>query len=59
MNTFAKFLGFLGGAVLGLLAVAILMEMNGLEKGPFPGLAGLIVGSIGWKVIGKAMEKKE
>jgi hypothetical protein len=59
MKTFAKLLGFLGGAVLGLLAVAILMEINRLEKGPFPGLAGLIVGSVGWKIVGKAMDKKE
>lgn len=59
MKVIAKILGFLGGAVIGVLIAAILLEMNRIEKGPIPGLAGMILGAICWKIVGRAVEKKE
>ena len=59
MKTVAKLLGFLGGTFLGTLISAILLEMNRMEKGPIPGLVGMLLGAICWKIVGRAMEKKE
>ena len=59
MKTVAKLLGFLGGTFSGVLISAILMEMNRMEKGPIPGLVGMLLGAICWKIVGRAMEKKE
>lgn len=59
MKTVAKLLGFLGGAFLGVLIGAIFMEMNRMEKGPIPGIVGMLLGAICWKIVAKAMEKKE
>jgi hypothetical protein len=59
MKTVAKLLGFLGGAFVGVLIAAIFMEMTRMDKGPIPGLVGLILGAICWKVVARAIERKE
>ena len=59
MKTVAKLLGFLGGACVGVLIAAIFREMNRMDKGPIPGLVGLILGAICWKVVARAIERKE
>jgi hypothetical protein len=59
MKTVAKLLGFLGGAFVGVVIAAIIMEMNRMDKGPIPGLVGMILGAICWKIVARAIERKE
>ena len=59
MKILAKTIGFIGGAFIGTLVTAILLEMNRMDRGPIPGLAGLALGALCWKLIDKSMESKE
>jgi hypothetical protein len=59
MKILAKTIGFISGAFVGVLVTAILLEMNRIDRGPIPGLAGLALGALCWKLIGKSMEPKE
>jgi hypothetical protein len=59
MKILAKIISFIGGAFVGTLVAAILLEMNRIDRGPIPGLAGLALGALCWKLIDKTMESKE
>jgi ABC-type enterobactin transport system permease subunit len=59
MKSLPKLLGFLGGAFMGVLIAAIFMEMNRMDKGPIPGLVGMILGAICWKIVAWAIDRKE
>ncbi len=59
MKTLAKIVGFIGGAFIGVVVAALLLELNRVNKGPIPGLAGLLLGAIFWKLIDKWMDSKK
>ena len=59
MKTLAKIVGFIGGAFIGVVVAALLLEFNRMNKGTIPGLAGLLLGAIFWKLIDKWMDSKK
>ncbi len=59
MKMLAKIAGFICGAFIGVVVAAILLELNRMNKGPIPGIAGLLLGAIFWKLIDKRMDSKK
>jgi hypothetical protein len=59
MKILAKIAGFITGAIIGVVVAAILLELNRMSKGPIPGMAGLLLGAIFWKLIDKWMDSKK
>lgn len=55
MKTFAKFLGFFGGLMIGVVGSAVLLELNGVGRTPLTAFAGLACGALGWKIAAKAI----
>lgn len=57
MRLVAKLLAAFGGLIVGIVATAVLFEMNGFRYSPAVGApVGLIMAGIGWIAVGRSKD---